>query len=81
MKLKKNFLEFINPLTNYSATWWFGTPVGSALKNFDGYILFEGQPTSKCEIKISTTAPSPSTGKTETLIHIISMHGRVSGCP
>ena len=22
------FLEFINPLTNYSATWWFGTPVG-----------------------------------------------------
>ena len=31
-----HFLGFINPLTNYSATWWFGTPVGAALKNFDG---------------------------------------------
>ena len=34
-------------------------------KNFDGYILFEGQPTSKCVIEISTTVPSPSTGKKE----------------
>ena len=76
-----HFLGFINPLTNYSATWWFGTPVGAALKNFDGYILFEGQPTSKCVIEISTTVPSPSTGKKEKFIHIISMHGRVNGCP
>ena len=74
-------LGFINPLTNYSATWWFGTPVGMAITNKDGYIIFEGQPTSKCEIEISTTVPNPSTGKTDKLIHIISMHGRVSQCP
>jgi prepilin-type N-terminal cleavage/methylation domain-containing protein len=76
-----HFLGFINPLTNYSATWWFGTPVGMAITNKDGYIIFEGQPTSKCEIEISTTVPNPSTGKTDKLIHIISMHGRVSQCP
>ena len=76
-----HFLGFINPLTNYSATWWFGTPVGMAITNKDGYIIFEGQPTSKCEIEISTTVPNPSTGKTDKLVHIISMHGRVNGCP
>ena len=76
-----HFLGFISPLTNYSATWWFGTPVGMAITNKDGYIIFEGQPTSKCEIEISTTVPNPSTGKTDKLIHIISMQGRVSQCP
>lgn len=76
-----HFLGFINPLTNYSATWWFSTPVGHAITNKDGYIIFEGQPNSKCEIEISTTVPSPSTGKTQKLVHIISMHGKVNQCP
>jgi len=81
LKSHYHHLGFINPLTNYSLTYWESTPVGSALKNKDGYVLFEGQPTSKCEIEISTTVPSPSTGKTQKLVHIISMHGRVNQCP
>ena len=81
LKSHYHHLGFKNPLTNYSLTQWEGTPVGAALKNFDGYVLFQGQPTSKCVIEISTTVPSPSTGKKEKFIHIISMHGRVNGCP
>ena len=73
-----HFLGFINPLTNYSATWWFGTPVGGALKNKDGYILFDGNPTNQCLVKITTTVPN--SGVTETLTHNVPFHGRVNGC-
>ena len=71
-------LGFINPLTNYSATWWFGTPVGAALKNKDGYILFDGNQTNQCLVKITTTVPN--SGVTETLTHNVPFHGRVNGC-
>ena len=73
-----HFKGFKNPLTGYSATWWFGTPVGAALKNKDGYILFDGNPTNQCLVKITTTVPN--SGVTETLTHNVPFHGRVNGC-
>ena len=76
-----HFLGLLNPLTGHSLTWWFGTPVGMNLQNKDGYILFDGEPTNQCKIKIKTTIPNPSSGNIETLTHEIRMHGRVSGCP
>ena len=73
-----HFKGFKNPLTGYSATWWFGTSVGAALKNKDGYIIFDGNPTSQCVIKITTTVPN--SGITETLSRDVPFHGRVNGC-
>ena len=55
-------LGFINPLTNYSATWWFGTPVGMAITNKDGYIIFEGQPTRTPSQDQSQQVPDQSNG-------------------
>jgi len=75
-----HFLGFINPLTGYSATWWFGTPAGMNLSNKDGYILFDGQPTNKCIIKITSTVYNPTTNSTETIATQIGMNGRVSQC-
>ena len=75
-----HFSGFKNPITGYSATWWFGTPEGMALKNKDGYILFDGKPTNKCLININSSVFNPSTEKTETLSIGIGMKGMVSGC-
>jgi prepilin-type N-terminal cleavage/methylation domain-containing protein len=75
-----HFSQFINPLTGYSATWWFGTPEGSSIKNRDGYIFFNGKPTSSCVIKIYSTVYNPETKKKETLVENINMKGRVSQC-
>jgi prepilin-type N-terminal cleavage/methylation domain-containing protein len=69
-----------NPLTGYSATWWFGTPEGASLKDKDGYIFFTGRPTSKCLIKVTSTVKNPDTEKKETFEKVIDMTGRVSGC-
>ena len=75
-----HFSQFINPLTGYSATWWFSTPEGSSIKNRDGYIFFDGKPTSNCVIKIYSTVYNPETKKKETLVENINMKGRVSQC-
>jgi len=75
-----HFSQFINPLTGYSATWWFGTPEGANLKDKDGYIFFNGRPTSKCVIKITSSVNNPETQKKETLEKVIDMKGSVSGC-
>ena len=75
-----HFSNFKNPLTGYSATWWFGTPAGASLKNKDGYILFDGKPTSNCLVKITSTVSNPSTKSIETLTESLSMKGLVSGC-
>ena len=75
-----HFSNFKNPLTGYSATWWNSTPAGASLKNKDGYILFDGNPTNQCLVKITSTILNPSTKKTETLSESLSMSGLVSGC-
>ena len=75
-----HFSKFINPLTGYSATWWFGTPKGASLKDKDGYIFFDGKPTNKCVIKITSTVINPETSKKETFERSINMKGRVSQC-
>ena len=75
-----HFSGFQNPITGYSATWWFGTPEGANLKNFDGYILFDGKPTNKCLVKITSSVLNPETKKTETFSKSISMKGLVSQC-
>ncbi|SFV77512.1 hypothetical protein MNB_SUP05-4-692 [hydrothermal vent metagenome] len=75
-----HFDGVMNPLTGYSATWWFGTPEGMSLKDKDGYIFFNGRPISKCLIKITSTVKNPDTGKKETFERSIDMRGRVSGC-
>jgi type IV pilus assembly protein PilA len=75
-----HFDGVMNPLTGYSATWWFGTPEGMSLKDKDGYIFFNGKPTSKCLIKITSTVKDPETDKKETFEKSIDMKGRVSGC-
>jgi len=51
-----------------------------ALKNKDGYILFDGKPTNKCLINIASSVFNPSTEKTETLSIDIGMKGLVSQC-
>ena len=73
-----HYQGFKNPITGYSATWWFGTPAGASLKDKDGYILFDGNPTNQCLVKITTTVPN--SGVTETLTHNVPFHGRVNGC-
>ena len=75
-----HFSGFRNPITGYSATWWFGTPEGAALKNKDGYILFDGKPTNQCLVKITSSVFNPATEETETLSNSISMKGMVSQC-
>ena len=75
-----HFDGFMNPLTRYSATWWFGTPEGASLKDKDGYIFFTGRPTSKCLIKVTSTVKNPDTEKKETFEKVIDVTGRVSGC-
>ena len=75
-----HFSGFQNPITGYSATWWFGTPEGMALKNKDGYIFFNGKPANKCLINITSSVFDPSTKKTETFSTGISMKGMVSQC-
>ena len=75
-----HYQGFKNPLTDYSATWWFGTPLGAALENKDGYILFDGNPTNECVIKITSSTVNPDTKKTEKLSTTLSFHGLVSGC-
>jgi prepilin-type N-terminal cleavage/methylation domain-containing protein len=75
-----HFSGFINPLTGYSATWWFGTPKGASLKDKDGYIFFDGKPTNKCVIKITSTVINPETSKKETFERSIDMRGKVSQC-
>jgi len=63
-----------NPLTGYSATWWFGTPEGMSLTDKDGYIYIDGKPTNQCLIKFTSTI------KQETFKRSVDMRGRVSGC-
>jgi prepilin-type N-terminal cleavage/methylation domain-containing protein len=75
-----HYQGFKNPLTGYSATWWFGTPLGAALENKDGYILFDGNPTNECVIKITSSNLNPDTNKTEIFSTTLSFHGLVSGC-
>ena len=75
-----HYQGFKNPLNGYSATWWFGTPLGAALKNKDGYILFDGNPTNECVIKITSSNLNPDTNKTEIFSTTLSFHGLVSGC-
>ena len=75
-----HYQGFQNPITGYSATWWFGTPVGASLKNKDGYILFNGNPTNQCVIKITSSALNPNTNKTEIFSTSIGFHGLVSQC-
>jgi type IV pilus assembly protein PilA len=78
-----HFSGFKNPITGYSATWWFGTPEGRALKNKDGYIYFKGKVDKdgyKCLMNITSSVFNPSTEKTETLSIDISMKGLVSQC-
>ena len=75
-----HYQGFQNPITGYSATWWFGTPVGASLKNKDGYILFNRNPTNQCVIKITSSALNPNTNKTEIFSTSIGFHGLVSQC-
>ena len=75
-----HYQGFKNPLTGYSATWWFGTPLGAALENKDGYILFDGNPTNECVIKITSSTLNPDTNTTEIFSSTLSFHGLVSGC-
>ena len=75
-----HYQGFKNPITGYSATWWFGTPVGASLENKDGYILFNGNPTNECVIKISSSVLNTNTNKTEIFSTTLSFHGLVSGC-
>ena len=75
-----HYQGFKNPITGYSATWWFGTPAGASLKNKDGYILFDGNPTNQCVIKITSSALNPNTNKTEIFSTSIGFHGLVSQC-
>ena len=75
-----HYQGFQNPITGYSSTWWFGTPVGASLKNKDGYILFNGNPTNQCVIKITSSALNPNTNKTEIFSNSIGFHGLVSQC-
>ena len=75
-----HYQGFKNPITGYSATWWFGTPAGASLKNKDGYILFDGNPTNQCVIKITSSALNPNTNKTVIFSTSIGFHGLVSQC-
>jgi hypothetical protein len=75
-----HYQGFINPITGYSATWWFGTPVGASLNNKDGYILFDGNPTNQCLVKITSTVLNPETNIIETFKKNISMRGLLSQC-
>jgi prepilin-type N-terminal cleavage/methylation domain-containing protein len=74
-----HFSGFINPLTSNSATWFWPSK-GAPLKDKDGYILFNGIPTNKCVIKITSTVINPETSKRETFEKSVDMVGRVSQC-
>ena len=49
-------------------------------KNKDGYILFDGNPTNQCVVKITSSALNPDTNKTEIFSTSLSFHGLVSQC-
>ena len=72
-----HFTGFVNPLTQNSATWYWGAKTGKAA---EGYILIDGNPTSNCVVKVSVVVTDPSTDQLITLEQNISFIGRVSGC-
>ena len=72
-----HFTGFVNPLTQKSATWYWGAKTGKAA---EGYILIDGNPTSNCVVKVSVVVTDPSTDQLITLEQNISFIGRVSGC-
>ena len=72
-----HFSGFVNPLNGNSATWYWGTKTGAAA---EGYILFDGNPTSNCVVKVSVVINDPSTNKYTTIQRDISFHGRVNQC-
>ena len=72
-----HFSGFVNPLNGNSATWYWGTKTGAAA---EGYILFDGNPTSNCVVKVSVAINDPSTNKYTTIQRDISFHGRVNQC-
>ena len=72
-----HFSGFTNPINNDSATWYWGAKTGVAA---EGYIIFDGNPTSKCIVKVSTVVNDPGSKQFITLTKNISFHGRVNGC-
>jgi len=71
-----HFSGFKNPINNDSATWYWGNKTGP---DAEGYIIINGQPTSNCEVKV-TTVIKDSNSSFKTLSKNISFIGRVSGC-
>jgi prepilin-type N-terminal cleavage/methylation domain-containing protein len=72
-----HFSGFINPVNNDSATWYWGAKTGAAA---EGYIIIDGNPTSKCLVKVSTVVMDPSSKQFVTRSRNIPFHGRVNGC-
>ena len=72
-----HFSGIKNHLNKDSATWYWGAKGGAAA---EGYIIFDGNPTSDCLVKISTAVVNPKTKKYMTLIKNISFHNLVNGC-
>jgi len=72
-----HYAGFKNPATGESATWCFGL---CATNKWDGYIFFNGMPSDKCLITITSSAFNPDTKNSETFSKSISMKGQVSQC-
>ena len=72
-----HFSGFTNPINNDSVTWYWGAKTGAAA---EGYIIFDGNPTSNCIVKVSAVVTDPSTKQFVTLTRNISFQCRVSGC-
>ena len=72
-----HFLGFLNPASGKSATWCFGDCKNN---KENGYIFFNGKPTNRCLVTITSSAYNPSTQKKELFSESISMKGMVSQC-
>ena len=72
-----HFSGFKNPISGDSATWCYGA---CKANKESGYIFFNGNPTNKCLVNITSNAINPETNKVETFSKSISMRGLVSQC-
>jgi len=72
-----HYSGFKNPATGESATWCWGA---CKTNKEDGYIFFDGNPTNKCLVKITSSAYNPDTKQKENFSKSIGMKGQVSQC-